>query len=98
MKFKLDGVCCSRITIIDDAEQTPGASREITRFRQDCSADLERKMIEVSPKDTNTDLSEVWDAVNRVLSAKKFKIKRSCFHTDERDGLVWAEFEAVSED
>lgn len=96
MKFKLSGVLCSKLDIIDDAEQTPGHSREMTRFRHECYEPIVKAMIKLRPADKYTDLSEVWNTVDDVLAKHNFKIVNSEFHTDERDGLTEAEFEITS--
>jgi len=96
MKFKLSGVLCSKLDIIDDAEQTPGRSREMTRFRQECYEPIEKAMIKLRPTFRLTDLSEVWNTVNDILVKHSYKIVNSEFHTDERDGLTDAEFEITS--
>ena len=96
MKFKLSGVLCSKLDIIDDAEQTPGHSREMTRFRHQCYEPIVKAMIKLRPADKNTDLSEVWNIVNEILVKNNYKIVNSEFHTDERDGLTDAEFEISS--
>ena len=51
MKFKLSGVLCSKLDIIDDAEQTPGHSREMTRFRHLCYEPIVKGMIKIRPSD-----------------------------------------------
>lgn len=96
MKFKLSGVLCSKLDIIDDAEQTPGHSREMTRFRHECYEPIVKAMINLRPADKNTDLSEVWNTVNDILVNQSYKIVNSEFRTDERDGLIDAEFEITS--
>ena len=96
MKFKLSGVLCSKLDIIDDAEQTPGRSREMTRFRHECYEPIVKAMIKLRPKETYTDLSEVWNTVNEILEKRSYKIVNSEFHTDERDGLTDAVFEITS--
>lgn len=96
MKFKLSGVLCSKLDIIDDAEQTPGHSREMTRFRHECYEPIVKAMIKLRPADKYTDLSEVWNTVNDILVKHSYKIVNSEFHTDERDGLTDAEFEITS--
>lgn len=96
MKFKLSGVLCSKLDIIDDAEQTPGHSREMTRFRHTCYEPIVKAMIKLRPAEKNTDLSEVWNTVNNILMKHSYKIVSSEFHTDERDGLTDAEFEITS--
>ena len=96
MKFKLSGVLCSKLDIIDDAEQTPGHSREMTRFRHECYELIVKAMINLRPADKNTDLSEVWKTVNDILVNHSYKIVNSEFRTDERDGLIDAEFEITS--
>lgn len=96
MKFKLSGVLCSKLDIIDDAEQTPGRSREMTRFRQECYEQIVKAMIKLRPAEKNTDLSEVLNTVNNILVNHSYKIVHSEFHTDERDGLTDAEFEITS--
>ena len=97
MKFTLDGVYCSHLVIIDDAEQTPGASRSITRFRQECVEPVETAMIKLKPADRFTDLSEVHSLVSGILGQHGFKIDRAEFETDCSDGLVKATFEIHSE-
>lgn len=96
MKFKLSGVLCSKLDIIDDAEQTPGHSREMTRFRHECYEPIVKAMINLRPADKNTDLSEVWNTVNDILVNHSYKIVNSEFRTDERDGIIDAEFEITS--
>ena len=96
MKFKLSGVLCSKLDIIDDAEQTPGHSREMTRFRHTCYEPIVNGMIKIRPKDKYTDLSEIYNMIDGVLKKNNFKIKESTFHTDEHDGLVNAEFTVES--
>ncbi len=96
MKFKLSGVLCSKLDIIDDAEQTPGHSREMTRFRHTCYEPIVKAMIKLRPAEKYTDLSEVWNTVNNILVKHNYKIVHSQFHTDERDGLTDAEFEITS--
>lgn len=96
MKFKLSGAMCSKLDIIDDAEQTPGNSREMTRFRHECYEPIVKAMIKLRPEEKHTDLSEVWNTVNDVLVKHSYKIVNSEFHTDKRDGLRYAEFEITS--
>lgn len=96
MKFKLSGVLCSKLDIIDDAEQTPGHSREMTRFRHECYEPIVKSMIKLRPAHKNTDLSEVWNTVNDILKKHSYKIVSSKFHTDERDAWMDAEFEITS--
>ena len=97
MKFTLSGVYCSHLVIIDDAEQTPGASRTITRFRQECVAPIEMAMIDLKPADRYTDLSEVHSLVSGILAQHGFKVDRADFETDRNDGLEKATFEIHSE-
>lgn len=97
MKFTLDGVYCSHLVIIDDAEQTPGASRVMTRFRQECVAPIETAMINLKPAEKFTDLSEVHSLVSDILGQHWFKVDRADFETDSSDGLVKATFEIHSE-
>lgn len=74
MKFKLSGVLCSKLDIIDDAEQTPGRSREMTRFRQECYEPIVNAMIKLRPAFRLTDLSEVCNTVNDILVKHRYKI------------------------
>ena len=97
MKFTLDGVYCSHLVIIDDAEQTPGASRTITRFRQECVAPIEIAMIDLKPADSYTDLSEIHSLVSDILVKHGFKIDRAEFVTNRYDGLEKATFDIHSE-
>jgi hypothetical protein len=96
MKFKLSGVLCSKLDIIDDAEQTPGHSREMTRFRHQCYEPIVKAMIKLRPAHMHTDLSEVWNTVNDILVKQSYKIVKSEFHTDERGAWMDAEFEITS--
>jgi hypothetical protein len=96
MKFKLSGLLCSKLDIIDDAEQTPGHSREMTRFRHECYEPIVKAMIKLRPAFRLTDSNEVWNTVNDILVKHSYKIVNSEFHTDERDSLIDAEFEITS--
>ena len=98
MKFTLDGVDCSHLVIIDDAEQTPGASRAITRFRQECIEPIETAMIKLKPAVKFTDLGEVHSLVSGILGQHGFKVDRTDFETDSSDGLVKATFGIRSEE
>lgn len=97
MVFTLSGVYCSHLVIIDDAEQTPGASRAITRFRQECIEPIEIAMIKLKPAEKFTDLSEVHSLVSDILGQHGFKVVRAEFETDSSDGLVKATFDIRSE-
>lgn len=96
MQFKLSGVLCSKLDIVDDAEQTPGRSREITKFRQHCAEPIMLGMIGLHPAEKNTELSEVYEMIRKILEKHGFELKSATFHTDERDGLESAEFDVVS--
>ena len=77
MKFKLSGVLCSKLDIIDDAEQTPGRSREMTRFRQECYEPIVKAMIKLRPAFRLTDLRKVLNTVNDILVNHSYKIINS---------------------
>ena len=96
MQFKLGGVLCSKLDIVDDAEQTPGRSREITKFRQHCAKSIMLGIISLRPAEKNTDLSAVYEMIRKILEKHGFELKSATFHTDERDGLESAEFEVAS--
>lgn len=98
MKFKLYGLYCSQIKVVDDAESTPGESRMIQRFRRECYEPIVKAMMALKPAEKNTCLADVWQTVNEVLKTHHFKIEESCFHTNERDGLEQADFEISSEE
>lgn len=92
MKFKLSGVLCSKLDIIDDAEQTPGHSREMTRFRHECYEPIVKGMINIRHSDKYTDLSLIDTMIKNVLEKNNFKLMNRTYHLDERDGLVSADF------
>lgn len=92
MKFKLSGVLCSKLDIIDDAEQTPGHSREMTRFRHQCYEPIVKGMIKISPSNKYTDLSPIDTMIKNVLEKNNFKLRNRTYHLDERDALVSADF------
>lgn len=92
MKFKLSGVLCSKLDIIDDAEQTPGHSREMTRFRHECYEPIVKAMIKLRPAEKNTDLSPIDTMIKNVLEKNNFKLRNRTYHLDERDGLKSADF------
>ena len=92
MKFKLSGVLCSKLEIIDDAEQTPGHSREMTRFRHLCYEHIVKGMIKIRPADKYTDLSPIDSMIKKILEKNNFKVRSSTYHLDERDGLESADF------
>ena len=96
MQFKLCGVLCSKLDIVDDAEQTPGRSREMTKFRQYCAKQIMLSMIKLHPSERNTDLSEVHELIAGILKEHGFRLERATYHTDEHDGLESAEFEVES--
>lgn len=92
MKFKLSGVLCSKLDIIDDAEQTPGHSREMTRFRHECYEPIVKGMIKIRPADKYTDLSPIDTMIKNVLEKNNFKLRNRTYHLDEHDGLESADF------
>lgn len=98
MKFKLYGLYCSQIKVVDDAESTPGESRMIQRFRRECYEPIVKAMMDLKPAEKNTSLPDVWQTVNDVLKTHHFKIEESCFHTNDRDGLEQADFQISSEE
>lgn len=92
MKFKLSGVLCSKLDIIDDAEHTPGHSREMTRFRHQCYEPIVKGMIKIRPADKYTDLAPIDTMIKNVLEKNNFKLRNRTYHLDERDGLESADF------
>lgn len=98
MKFTLSGVLCSKLDIVDDAEQTPGASRTITRFRQECAEPIMSGMINLRPATEYTELSEVHTFLSTVLGEHGFKMDKAEFTTDNRDGLERVEVTVHSEE
>lgn len=96
MRFNLCGVLCSKLNIVDDAEQTPGHSREMTKFRQHCEKPIMLGMISLRPAERNTDLSAVYDMIDGILKKHGFRLSQATFHTDEHDGLESADFEVAS--
>ena len=92
MKFKLSGLLCSKLDIIDDAEQTPGHSREMTRFRHQCYEPIVKGMIKIRPSDKYTDLAPIDTMIKNVLEKNNFKLRNRTYHLDERDALVSADF------
>ena len=92
MKFKLSGVLCSKLDIIDDAEQTPGHSREMTRFRHLCYEPIVKGMIKIRPSDKYTDLAPIDTMIKNVLEKNNFKLRNRTYHLDEHDALVSADF------
>ena len=96
MRFNLCGVLCRKLTIVDDAEQTPGRSREMTKFRQCCAKQIMLGMIKLHPAERNTDLSEVHELIAGILKEHGFRLERATYRTDEHDGLESAEFDVAS--
>ena len=92
MRFTLNGVLCSKLTIVDDAEQTPGRSREMTRFRHECYEPIVKGMIKLRPTDKYTDLSPIDSMIRKILEENNFKLRNRTYHLDEHDALVSADF------
>ena len=92
MRFKLSGVLCSKLDIVDDAEQTPGRSREMTRFRHECYEPIVKGMIKIRPADKHTDLAPIDTMIQKILEKNNFKLRNRTYHLDESDGLESADF------
>ena len=98
MVFSLSGVYCSHLVVDDNGEATPGASRQLFRFKHECIEPIEVAMIKLKPAEKFTDLSEVHSLVSDILGQHGFKVVRAEFETDSSDGLVKATFDIRSEE
>lgn len=70
------------VETIDDAEGTPGASRQYTRFNAECKPELEQFLSNPSGADSN----DAWaDAIVFTLAKHNF-MKKDVIHLMDDDG------------
>lgn len=81
------------VETIDDAEATPGASRQYTRFNEECKPELEKALAKLSGPDS-TDARV--DTIMFVLAAHYFE-KQSVEHIKDADGNLTNRIRVVIE-
>lgn len=66
MEFKIKLAKKTKVEVIDEAEGTPGSSRQITRFNQECKRKIE-EMIDAQKKTPGVTLESILNASNFKL-------------------------------
>ena len=66
MEFKIKLARKTKVEVIDEAEGTPGSSRQITRFNQECKRKIE-EMIDAQKKTPGVTLESILNAANFKL-------------------------------
>ena len=66
MEFKIKLARKTKVEVIDEAEGTPGSSRQITRFNQECKRKIE-EMIDAQKNDSGVTLESILNASNFKL-------------------------------
>ena len=66
MEFKIKLARKTKVEVIDEAEGTPGSSRQITRFNHECKRKIE-EMIDAQKKTPGVTLESILNAANFKL-------------------------------
>ena len=66
MEFKIKLARKTKVEVIDNAEGTPGSSRQFTRFNQECKRKIE-EMIDAQKSDSGVTLESILNASNFKL-------------------------------
>lgn len=66
MEFKIKLARKTKVEVIDEAEGTPGSSRQITRFNYECKRKIE-EMIDAQKKTPGVTLESILNAANFKL-------------------------------
>lgn len=66
MEFKIKFAKKTKVEVIDEAEGTPGSSRQFTRFNQECKRKIE-EMIDAQKKTPGVTLESILNASNFKL-------------------------------
>lgn len=66
MEFKIKLARKTKVEVIDNAEGTPGSSRQFTRFNQECKRKIE-EMIDAQKKTPGVTLESILNASNFKL-------------------------------
>ena len=66
MEFKIKLARKTKVEVIDNAEGTPGSSRQFTRFNQECKSKIE-EMIDAKKKTPGVTLESILNASNFKL-------------------------------
>lgn len=66
MEFKIKLAKKTKVEAIDEAEGTPGASRQFTRFNHECKSKIE-EMIDAQKNDSGVTLESILNAANFKL-------------------------------
>lgn len=66
MEFKIKLARKTKVEVIDEAEGTPGSSRQITRFNHECKSKIE-EMIDAQKKMPGVTLESILNASNFKL-------------------------------
>jgi len=89
VKFKLHFAPKITVETIDDAEGTPGASRQYTRFNSIVKPKIERVMNECAWKKSEADVnSRAVDAIRDILRESEFVVAHAEATSSDLDVLV----------